>query len=66
LRCSMAFLSGFFAGNSATCALSPAVGPGNPKIGFAESLMDYIARWLEFKFLNEELRESFGSPSSVG
>ena len=25
---------------------------GNPKIGYAKSLMDYIARWLELRFLN--------------
>src|SRR5664279_5034690 len=24
---------------------------GNPKIGYAKSLMDYIARWLELRFL---------------
>ena len=32
---------------------------GNPKIGFAKSIMDYIARWLEIKFLNGEQRELF-------
>lgn len=32
---------------------------GNPKIGFAKSIMDYIARWLEIKFLEGEQRELF-------
>ena len=38
---------------------------GNPKIGFAKSIMDYIARWLEIKFLKEEQRESFASVSET-
>lgn len=32
---------------------------GNPKIGYAKSLMDYIARWLELKFLNNEQGQLF-------
>jgi ribonucleoside-diphosphate reductase alpha chain len=32
---------------------------GNPKIGYAKSLMDYIARWLELKFLNNDQEELF-------
>jgi ribonucleoside-diphosphate reductase alpha chain len=32
---------------------------GNPKIGYAKSIMDYIARWLELKFLNNEQGELF-------
>lgn len=32
---------------------------GNPKIGYAKSLMDYIARWLELKFLNKEQGQLF-------
>jgi ribonucleoside-diphosphate reductase alpha chain len=36
---------------------------GNPKIGFAKSILDYIARWLELRFLNNEQGELFGSPS---
>src|SRR3974390_3894324 len=32
---------------------------GNPKIGFAKSIVDYIFRWLELKFLNGEQREIF-------
>jgi ribonucleoside-diphosphate reductase alpha chain len=27
---------------------------GNPEIGYAKSLMDYIARWLELKFLKAQ------------
>ncbi len=27
---------------------------GSPKIGFAKSILDYIARWLELRFLNNE------------
>jgi ribonucleoside-diphosphate reductase alpha chain len=39
---------------------------GNPKIGYAKSLMDYIARWLELKFLNNEQGELFAPiPLSV-
>lgn len=32
---------------------------GNPKIGYAKSLMDYIARWLELKFLKNEQGQLF-------
>ena len=32
---------------------------GNPKIGYAKSLTDYIARWLELKFLNDDQGELF-------
>lgn len=32
---------------------------GNPKIGYAKSLMDYIARWLELKFLDNEQGQLF-------
>lgn len=32
---------------------------GNPSIGYAKSLMDYIARWLELKFLNGEQGQLF-------
>jgi ribonucleoside-diphosphate reductase alpha chain len=32
---------------------------GNPKIGYAKSLMDYIARYLELKLLNNEQGELF-------
>ena len=32
---------------------------GNPKIGYAKSFMDYIARWLELKFLNNEQGQLF-------
>ena len=37
---------------------------GNPKIGYAKSIMDYLFRWLELKFLNEqgELFESLLAP----
>jgi len=39
---------------------------GNPKIGFATSLMDYLFRWLELKFLKNEQEELFASrPSSI-
>jgi hypothetical protein len=27
---------------------------GNPKIGYAKSLMDYLFRWLELRFLKGE------------
>jgi ribonucleoside-diphosphate reductase alpha chain len=36
---------------------------GNPKIGFAKSILDYIARWLDLRFLNNEQGELFGSVS---
>ena len=32
---------------------------GNPKIGYAKSLMDYIARWLELRFLTSDQGELF-------
>lgn len=39
---------------------------GNPKIGYASSLMDYLFRWLEMKFLKNEQGELFGSePASI-
>ena len=39
---------------------------GNPKIGYAKSLMDYFARWLELKFLNLEQGELFPPLPSSG
>ena len=39
---------------------------GNPKIGYASSLMDYLFRWMELKFLKKEQGELFGPlPASV-
>src|SRR6516225_68960 len=39
---------------------------GNPKIGYASSLMDYLFRWMEMKFLKSEQGELFGSlPASI-
>jgi ribonucleoside-diphosphate reductase alpha chain len=32
---------------------------GNPKIGYAKSLVDYIFRWLEMKFLDRQQGELF-------
>lgn len=32
---------------------------GNPRIGYAESIIDYLFRWLELKFLNSEQEELF-------
>ena len=38
----------------------------NPKIGYATSLMDYLFRWLELKFLKKEQGELFESrPVSI-
>lgn len=36
---------------------------GNPKIGFAKSLMDYLFRWLELRFLKGEQGILFELPS---
>ena len=39
---------------------------GNPKIGYATSLMDYLFRWMELKFLTKEQGEMFESrPVSI-
>ena len=39
---------------------------GNPKIGYAKSLMDYIARWLELRFLTGDQGELFKAlPMSI-
>lgn len=38
---------------------------GNPKIEFAKSIMDYIARWLEITFLEGEQRELFAPLSEM-
>jgi ribonucleoside-diphosphate reductase alpha chain len=39
---------------------------GNPSIGYATSLMDYLFRWMELKFLKSEQGELFGPlPGSV-
>jgi len=32
---------------------------GNPKIGYAKSLMDYLFRWLELRFLRGRARNPF-------
>ena len=37
---------------------------GNPKIGYATSLMDYIFRWMELRFLKKEQGELFELLSS--
>jgi ribonucleoside-diphosphate reductase alpha chain len=37
---------------------------GNPKIGYAKSLMDYLFRWLELRFLKGEQRTLF-EPQSL-
>ena len=37
---------------------------GNPKIGHAKSLMDYLFRWLELRFLKSEQEMRFERPSS--
>jgi len=44
---------------------------GNPKIGYAKSLMDYLFRWLELRFLKGEQgilfeRQSSGEPQYEG
>jgi len=33
---------------------------GNPEIGFAKSIVDYVFRWLGYRFLSETDRESLG------
>ena len=38
---------------------------GNPKIGYAKSLMDYLFRWLELRFLKAEQGELFQPESPV-
>jgi ribonucleoside-diphosphate reductase alpha chain len=37
---------------------------GNPKIGYAKSIVDYIFRWLELKFITGEQGELFRSVSA--
>ena len=37
---------------------------GNPKIGYAKSLMDYLFRWLELRFLKGEQGLLFERPTS--
>jgi len=44
---------------------------GNPKLGYAKSLMDYLVRWLELRFLKGEQgilfeRQSSGQPQYEG
>ncbi|HEX8801403.1 MAG TPA: hypothetical protein VF772_22460 [Terriglobales bacterium] len=39
---------------------------GNPKIGYAKSIMDYIFRWLELKFITGEEGELFRPVSVQG
>lgn len=36
---------------------------GNPKIGYAKSIMDYLFRWIELRFLKGEQGELFEPPS---
>jgi len=38
---------------------------GNPRIGYAKSVMDYIFRYLEIKFLNRESGTLFETPSET-
>ena len=39
---------------------------GNPEIGFAKSLCDYLFRWLELRFLKGEQGKLFGTLPSAG
>ncbi|MGD0718078.1 MAG: vitamin B12-dependent ribonucleotide reductase [Thermoplasmata archaeon] len=41
----------------------PAGATGNPKIRFAKSIPDYVARWMAIEFLTEEERRSIGLDS---
>jgi ribonucleoside-diphosphate reductase alpha chain len=34
---------------------------GNPKIGYAKSIVDYIFRWLELKFIRGDQGDLFGA-----
>ncbi|HTT35081.1 MAG TPA: vitamin B12-dependent ribonucleotide reductase [Thermoplasmata archaeon] len=44
----------------------PAGATNNPKIRFAKSIPDYVARWLALEFLTEEQRRAIGLESSDG
>ena len=46
----------------------PAGATNNPKVRFAKSIPDYVARWLAIEFLTEEERRSIGleGPSTEG
>jgi ribonucleoside-diphosphate reductase alpha chain len=38
----------------------PAGWTGNPEIGFAKSIVDYVFRWLGYRFLSEQDRAALG------
>jgi ribonucleoside-diphosphate reductase alpha chain len=40
----------------------PSLWSGNPKIGYAKSIVDYIFRWLELKFTTGDQGELFNAP----
>jgi ribonucleoside-diphosphate reductase alpha chain len=44
----------------------PAGATNNPKVRFAKSIPDYVARWLANEFLSEEDRRSIGLEAPVG
>ena len=39
---------------------------GNARIGYAKSIMDYLFRWLDLRFLQGESRSLFDSPPASG
>jgi ribonucleoside-diphosphate reductase alpha chain len=44
----------------------PAGATNNPKIRFAKSIPDYVARWLAYEFLTEEERRAIGLEAPAG
>jgi ribonucleoside-diphosphate reductase alpha chain len=51
-------------GKFAHTRFEPSGWSGKPKIGYAKSIVDYIFRWLELKFIGEqgELFKTFAAP----
>jgi ribonucleoside-diphosphate reductase alpha chain len=50
---------GFVCGKFTYTGFVPSGWSGNPKIGYAKSIVDYIFRWLELKFITGEQGELF-------
>jgi ribonucleoside-diphosphate reductase alpha chain len=52
-------------GKLAHTRFEPSGWTGNEKIGYAKSIMDYIARWLELRFLSKTQPDLFDADLTV-
>ncbi len=64
----MAFRCGVLCEKFAHTRFEPSGWTGNPEIGYAKSIMDYIFRWIQMRFLSGQQLDLFAGltpPASV-